>query len=120
MNDERFAVRRFAIIVAFLIAVSVCVFSQASATEVTLAGTISCAKCGPLEPLHKGYTRWTWALHSVGEGDEIVLVVKNQSYKLQGDRHKLLQYMESRVVITGALEGARVNVWTISPVGKDK
>lgn len=120
MKTRKFAVPHFAIIAAFLIAARVCAFSQRSATELSLTGTVSCSKCGPLAPLPKGYTRWTWALHSVGEGDDIVLVVKNQSYKLQGDKEKLLPYMESRVVVTGILEGGWVAVRTVSPAGKVK
>jgi hypothetical protein len=46
--------------------------------------------------MHKGYTQWTWALHSVSKGDDIVLVVGNNTYKLQGNREQLLQYTESK------------------------
>jgi hypothetical protein len=86
--------------------------------EVTLVGTVSCSRCQELQP-HKGYTRWTWAVHSVNEGDYIVLVVKNNTYYLQGDKNQLLKYMEDKVEVTGSLEGRTLTVQTIArPVKK--
>jgi hypothetical protein len=66
--------------------------------------------------MHKGYTQWTWALHSVSEGDDIVLVVGNNTYKLQGNREQLLKYMESKTT----LEGRSLIVHTVSPVSRAK
>jgi hypothetical protein len=88
--------------------------ARSAPTEVTLTGTLSCGHCQGYPPLHKGYTRWTWALHSVGEGDDIVLVVGNNIYKLQGDKDQLLKYMEDKVKVTGDLEGRTLTVQTIA------
>jgi hypothetical protein len=85
-----------AMVATFLIATAVLAFSQAVAASVALTGKASCAKCGPFEPMHKGYTQWAWALNSVSKGDDIVLVVGNNTYKLKGNREQLLKYMESK------------------------
>jgi dTDP-glucose pyrophosphorylase len=75
---------------------------------------VSCSRCQGIQPLHKGYTRWTWALRSVSEGDDIVLVVGDNIYKLQGDKDQVLKYMESKAKVTGNLEGRTLAVQTIA------
>jgi len=110
-----FAVLYVASVTAFLLPLHVHAGSEATSnTNVTLIGTVSCSRCQGYPPLHKGYTRWTWALHSVGEGDDIVLVVRNNIYKLQGDKDQLLKYMEDKVEVTGNLEGRTLTVQTIA------
>ena len=47
--------------------------------------------------MHKGYTQFSWALYSVSQGDDIVLVVQDKAYKLQGDKDELLKFMSSKV-----------------------
>ena len=101
-------------VTAFLLPVHVHAVSEATSnTSVSLIGTVSCLRCLGYPPVHKGYTRWTWALHSVGEGDDIVLVVGNNIYRLQGDKDQLLKYMEDKVEVTGNLEGRTLIVQTI-------
>jgi len=90
----------------------------ASATNATLTGKISCSKCQGIQPTHKGYTRWTLALHSVGEGDQIVFVVGNDTYQLQGDKDQLLKHMEDKVTVSGDLVGRTFVVRTIAPASK--
>jgi hypothetical protein len=88
--------------------------SEAAADNtVTYIGTVSCSKCQGIQPLHKGYTRWTWALHSLSEGDDIVLVVGNKMYKLQGDKDEVLKYMEKKAKVTGDLDGQTLIVKSI-------
>jgi hypothetical protein len=71
-----FAVLYIASVTAFLSPLRVQAVSDATTdNKVTFIGTVSCSRCQGIQPLHKGYTRWTWALHSVSEGDDIVLVV---------------------------------------------
>jgi hypothetical protein len=98
------------------------VYASAETTSnasVTLVGTVSCSRCQGYPPVHKGYTRWTWAVHSVSEGDDIVLVVGSNMYKVQGDRSQLMKYMEDKVEVTGNLEGRTLTVLTIArPVKK--
>jgi len=90
----------------------------ATGNDETFIGTVSCSRCQELQP-HKGYTRWTWALHSVSEGDYIVLVVRDNTYYLKGDKNQLLKYMEDKVEVTGSLEGRVLSVQTIArPVKK--
>jgi hypothetical protein len=89
-------------------------------TEVTLAGTVSCGHCQGIQPIHKGYTQFSWALNSVSQGDDIVLVSQNQVYKLQGNKDEILKFMSSKVRVTGLLDGSTLAVETISRAVKDE
>jgi hypothetical protein len=111
-------VRSIAIITTFLATTTMWTVSQAPAPTVTLTGRVSCGTCALLEPQHKGYTRWTWAVHSVREGDSIVLVVGNETYKLEGEKDQLLKHMEDKVTITGNLDGRTLAVQSIAPATK--
>ena len=105
----------------FLLPVHVHAASEATSnTSVSLIGTVSCSRCQGYPPVHKGYTRWTWAVHSVGEGDDIVLVVGNNIYKLQGDRDQLLKYMEDKVEVNGNLEGRTLTVQMVTRPDKQR
>ena len=87
-------------------------------TEVTLIGTLSCGHCQGIQPVHKGYTQFSWALNSVSQGDDIVLVGHDQVYKLQGDKDKLLKFMSAKARVTGRLDGSTLDVETIAPAVK--
>ena len=64
--------------------------------------------------MHKGYTPWTWALESVKhQGDDIVLVVGDKTYKLQGNQDEMLKYIAGKATITGRLDGNAITVETI-------
>jgi hypothetical protein len=82
-------------------------------TNVTLTGKVSCGHCEGIQPMHKGYTQSSWALYSVSQGDDIVLVATDKTYKLQGDRDKLLKFMCDKARVTGRLESAALEVETI-------
>jgi hypothetical protein len=86
---------------------------RSAPTEVTLTGTISCGHCQGIQPMHKGYTQFSWALNSVSQGDDIVLVSRDQVYKLQGDKDNLLKFMSVKVRLTGRLDGSTLDVETI-------
>jgi hypothetical protein len=116
-----FTVLYIASVTAFLSPLRVQAVSEATTdNNVTFIGTVSCSKCQGIQPLHKGYTRWTWALQSISEGDSIVLVVGNNIYKLQGDKDQLLKYMESKTRVTGNLEGRTLVVQTIARPDKKR
>jgi hypothetical protein len=87
--------------------------AHSAPTEVTLTGTLSCGHCQGVQPMHKGYTQYSWALNSVSQGDDIVLVGPDQVYKLQGDKEKLLKFMSARARVTGRLDGSTLEVETI-------
>jgi hypothetical protein len=106
--------------IAFLSPATVQVVSQGSSNNVTFTGMVSCSKCQGIQPLHKGYTRWTWALHSISEGDDIMLVVGNDVYKLQGDKDQILKFMERKATVMGTLDGQRLTVQTIVRPEKNK
>ena len=92
--------------------------AHSASTEITLTGTVSCAHCQGIQPMHKGYTPFSWALQSVNEGDDIVLVVQDKVYKLQGDKDQLLKFMSSKVRVTGLLDGTTMEVATIGRAAK--
>jgi len=89
-------------------------------TEVTLTGSVSCAHCqGVLLP--KAWTQYRWAFYSVNHGDDIVLVVKDKVYKLQGDKDRLLKFMYAgKATVTGHLDGDTLEVETIGRAVKNK
>jgi hypothetical protein len=87
--------------------------ARSAPTEVTLTGTISCGHCQGIQPMHKGYTQFSWALNSVSQGDDVVLVGRDQVYKLQGDKDKLLKFMSAKARVTGRLDGSTLEVETI-------
>ncbi len=89
-------------------------------TEVTLAGTVSCGHCQGIQPMHKGYTQFSWALYSVSQGDDIVLVAREKTYKLQGDKDKLLKFMSEKARVTGRLDATALEVETIGHAAKDE
>jgi hypothetical protein len=87
-------------------------------TETTLTGTMSCARCQGIQPMHKGYTQFSWALQSVSQGDDIVLVTQDKIYKLQGDKDQLLKFMSVKVKVTGFVDGTTMDVATIGRATK--
>lgn len=82
-------------------------------TDVTLTGLVSCGHCQGMQPMHKGHTQYSWALYSVSQGDDIVLVAHDKTYKLQGDKDQLLKFMSAKARITGRLDSTTLQVQTI-------
>jgi hypothetical protein len=70
--------------------------------------------------MHKGYTPYSWALYSVSQGDDVVLVAQGTAYKLQGDKRQLLQYMGEKARITGRRNGNTLEVETITRPAKNE
>ena len=70
--------------------------------------------------MHKGYTPFSWALYSVSQGDDIVLLSRDQIYKLQGDKDDLLKFMSAKARVTGNLDGNTLQVETIGRAAKDE
>ena len=88
--------------------------ARSAPTDVILTGTVSCGHCQGIQPMHKGYTQFSWALNSVSQGDDIVLVGQDQVYKLQGDKDRLLKFMSAKARVTGRLDGSTLEVETIA------
>jgi hypothetical protein len=107
---------------AFVVPPSVATFrsTRSATTEVTLTGAVSCGHCQGIQPMHKGYTQFSWALNSVSQGDDIVLVSRDQVYKLQGNKDDLLKFMSAKVRATGRLDGSTLAVETIGRAVKGK
>ena len=113
-------VRTFALAVLLGLSLLAAVPSFARAVStVTLTGLVTCAHCVGNQPMHKGYTPWTWALESVKhQGDDIVLVVGDKIYKLQGNQDQILKYIADKATVTGRLDGNILSVETIGKPGK--
>lgn len=108
---------------AAFVAVSPAVAGQSprpAPTEVTLTGEVSCGHCQGLQPVHKGYTPFTWALNSVTQGDDIVLVAQGRVYKLQGAKDQVLRFMSAKVRVTGRWDGSVLEVETIVRAAKSE
>ena len=86
--------------------------------DVTITGTLSCAHCQGAQP--KGYTQFSWAVHSVELGDGVILVAPEGVYKLQGDMNQLLKALSSKATVTGQLDGNILSVATIDRAAKNK
>src|ERR1700722_6390343 len=84
------------------------------AGDVSLTGLVTCMHCVGNQPIHKGFTPWTWALYSVSQGDEVILVVSDKTYKLQGDKGELLKFIADKATITGRLDGDTIAVASIA------
>ncbi len=111
------AVQTFAVAVLLALSLLVTVPSFARPVNtVTFTGLVTCAHCVGNQPMHKGYTPWTWALESVKhQGDDIVLVVGDKTYKLQGNQDEILKYIAGKATITGRLDG---NTIAVEAIGK--
>lgn len=109
---------RATVVLASLVALSFLVAVPSFAhpvSNVTFTGLVTCAHCVGNQPMHKGFTPWTWALESVKhQGDDIVLVVGDKIYKLQGNQDALLKYIADKATITGRLDGNILSVDTIA------
>lgn len=81
---------------------------------------MSCGHCDGIQPLHKGYTQFTWALYSVSQGDDIVLVAPDKTYNLEGNKDQLLKFMCNKARVTGRLDGAALEVETIGRAAKNE
>jgi hypothetical protein len=94
--------------------------ARSAPTEITLIGTLSCGHCQGIQPMHKGYTPFSWALYSVSQGDDIVLLSRDQIYKLQGDKDNLLKFMSAKARVTGNLDGSTLVVERIGRAAKNE
>jgi len=113
---------RAAVVLASLFALSFLAAIPSFAHPVssaTFTGLVTCAHCVGNQPMHKGYTPWTWALESVKhQGDDIVMVVGDKIYKLQGNKDEILKYIADKAMVTGRLDGNILSVETIGKPGK--
>jgi hypothetical protein len=94
-------------------------YAQPTASDVTLTGLVTCSRCLDLSQ-HKGFTRWTWAMYRVSQGDDIVFLASRRTYKLQGDRERLSKYVEDKATVSGHLDADTIEVTDISRPKKEK
>jgi len=92
---------------------------QQSAGDASFTGVVTCSGCVSLGQ-HKGFTRWSWAMYKVSQGDKFVLVTSDKIYKLEGDRQLLSKYVEDKATVTGHLDGDTFAVTNITRPTKEK
>ena len=73
-----------------------------------------------LQSLLGDFALGTVRLSPVSQGDDIVLVASDKTYKLYGDKDTLLKLMCDRAKVTGRLESATLEVETIARAPKKK
>ena len=88
-------------------------------TDVRLPGLVTCSHCLDLTQ-HKGFTRWSWAMYRVSQGDSIVLVAPGNTYILQGDRQQLSKYVKDKLTVSGKLDGNTIEVTNITRPSKEQ
>ena|ERR1700737_480448 len=100
------------------------VYSSAqSPTQVSRAGTVSCSFCNGKHsrPKLKIYTNLSCTDYCVRNmGSNYVLVVGNDTYTLDGDRHQLEKFAGGSATVTGNFDGAKLKVAEIEPVRNKK
>lgn len=94
-------------------------FAKPVASDVTFTGLVTCMRCTDLSQ-HKGFTRWTWAMYKISQGDEFVFLAGGKTYRLQGDRQQLSKYVEDKVTVSGQLNDDTIAVTTIVRPKKEK
>lgn len=94
-------------------------FAKPVASDVTFTGLVTCMRCTDLSQ-HKGFTRWTWAMYKVSQGDELVLLAGGKTYRLQGDRQQLSKYVEYKATVSGHLDADTIAVTAILRPKKEK
>ncbi len=95
------------------------VFARPEVAEVTFTGLVTCSHCVDLAQ-HKGFTRWTWAMYRVSQGDGIVFVTSGKTFRLQGNRQQLSKYVEDKATVSGCLEADTIEVTNIDRPAKYK
>jgi hypothetical protein len=109
-------VRTFSLASLFVLSLLVTTPSFAQpVNSVSFTGLVTCAHCVGNQPMHKGYTPWMWALESVKQGDDIIMVVGDKTYKLQGNKDQILKYIAGKATVTGRLDG---NILAVETIGK--
>lgn len=96
------------------------VFAKPAVNDVNLTGLLTCAHCVGNQPQHKGFTPWSWALYSVKQGDDVVLVVADKTYKVQGERELLLKYIADKATVSGRLDGNTILVSSVTHPAKSE
>lgn len=95
--------------------------AQSNTRQVSLTGTVSCSFCSGKHsrPKLKIYTYLSCSDYCLRNmGSNYVLVVGNDAYTLDGDRHQLEKFAGGSATVTGNLDGATLKVTEIQPASK--
>jgi hypothetical protein len=112
-----------AVVLAGIFAVSPLLSAPAVAAPVSnvmLTGLVTCSRCSANQMPRKGYTQFSWAVQSVSQGDDILIVAGNVTYKLQGNKDQILKYIAGKATVSGSLDGNVLTVEKIGPAGKSE
>jgi hypothetical protein len=110
-----------AVVLAGVVAVSPLLSVPAVAapiSNVTLTGLVTCSRCVGNAPAR--YTQLGWAVRNVRAGDDIVIVVGNMTYKLEGNKDEIMKHIAYKATLGGRLDGNVLTVEMISPAGKNE
>jgi hypothetical protein len=118
---KRISIVRFFVVSAVALSTFVAAqaFAQPAVQDVSLSGLVTCSRCLNLSQ-HKGFTRWSWAMYQVSQGDSIVVVTAGKAYKLQGDREQLSKFIEDKVTVSGHLDANTIEVTKITRPSKEQ
>jgi hypothetical protein len=118
---RRISIVRFVAASAFALSAFIAAqaFARPALTDVTFRGSVTCSQCLDLSQ-HKGFTRWSWAMYKVSQGDNIVFVASGKTYGLKGDRQQLSKYIEDKVTVSGHLDGNTIEVTKITRPSKEE
>jgi hypothetical protein len=117
------SVKRLTLVTAFVVFGAMFAIAQQVELQTTpalnmersLTGTVTCAaRIVHQYTCQRNQTLQTCTLACVERGSEFVLMVGDQPYILEGDRHNLDNYAGGKATVTGTVTGARIQVRTVS------
>lgn len=95
---------------------------QSATSNVSLTGTVSCSVCLAKHsvPKLKIYTRLSCTdCCIINLGASFVLVVGNETYKLEGDRNQIKKFAGGEATVSGTVQGGTFKVSTIDAPHKN-
>jgi len=125
---QNISVRRLTLVTVFVVLGAMFAIAQQAelqtvpplSVEQSLTGTVTCAaRVAHQYTCQRNQTLQTCTLACVERGSEFVLMVGNQPYILQGNRHALEHYAGGKATVTGTVTGDRVQVRSV-PDAKSK
>lgn len=112
----------FAIIFVLYLVTAIQSMPQSAAPDVSLTGTVSCSVSLAKHsvPKLKIYTRLSCTDYCITNlGASFVLVVGNETYKLEGDRNQIRKFAGGEATVRGTIQGGTFKVSTIDAPPKN-
>jgi hypothetical protein len=86
-----------------------------TASQATLTGTVSCAQCHGIHS-RKGNTQLSCTILCVGQSSHYILIIGDKAYSLLGDKGQLQHFAGGPAIVTGHMDGDKIEVSSIGPV----